>query len=296
MAKILSGTQISKEVLADLRREVSEISEKHPDFKLAIVQVGSRKDSNVYIRAKIKAAAEIDGETEHIRYFRSVSENKLLRGIELLNADTGVHGIIVQLPLDCDHPIDTGKITNAVSPLKDVDGIHTENAGRLAHGELENSFIPCTPRGCLELILRTGMNLCGRHAVMIGRSKIVGSLLLCFYHATPRLDYICRLADLIVVGCGCPHLVKKDWVRPGAVVIDCGINSIKVRAFLFSIELIGRDTLVGDVDYESVKEVASWITPVPGGVGPMTVSMLIRNVVISAKRELFGTLRFNLQL
>ncbi|XP_003745521.1 C-1-tetrahydrofolate synthase, cytoplasmic [Galendromus occidentalis] len=302
MAKILSGTQISKEVLSDLQQEVTEIKETHPDFrpKLVIVQVGGREDSNVYIRAKCKAAAEVGVETEHIRFPRTVAENELLRGVELLNADPRVHGIIVQLPLDCDNPIDAGKVTNAVSPLKDVDGIHTENAGRLAHGELENFFIPCTPRGCLELILRTGMDLCGKHAVMIGRSKIVGApmsalLLSCnatvtvCHSKTERIDEICRQADLLVVACGCAHLVKKEWVRPGAVVIDCGINAIKDPSHPKG------QRLVGDVDYANVKEVASWITPVPGGVGPMTVSMLIKNTVISAKRELLGTLRNNLQ-
>jgi len=180
--------------------------------------------------------------------------------------------------------------------MKDVDGIHIENAGRLAHGELEGFFLPCTPRGCLELILRTGVDITGKHCVVIGRSKIVGAPMSCIlrsYNATVTtchsrtkdVPHFTRQADIIVAAVGVPQMVKKDWVKPGAIIIDCGINSIPDPSSARG------SRLVGDVDYEGVKEVASWITPVPGGVGPMTVAMLIKNTVISAKGELLGGIK-----
>jgi len=298
VAQVLSGNEVAKDVRQTLKAEVEELKKLHPTFKpkLVIVQVGGREDSNVYIRAKIKAATEVGVEAEHVKFPASVTEPELLTGVERLNANPAIHGIIVQLPLDCTNKIDAGKVTNAVDPLKDVDGIHVENAGRLAHGELEGFFLPCTPRGCLELILRSGMNLSGKHAVVIGRSKIVGSPMcniLRNYHATVTnchsrtkdVAALCRHADVIVAAVGVAKMVKKDWVKPGAVVIDCGINSVPDPSSPRG------NRLVGDVDYDEVKEVASWITPVPGGVGPMTVCMLIKNTVISAKRDLVGTLK-----
>ncbi|OQR78681.1 c-1-tetrahydrofolate synthase [Tropilaelaps mercedesae] len=297
MAKVLSGTETAKEIRDALKAEIEELKAKHEGFlpKLVIVQVGGREDSNVYIRQKIKAATEVGVDAQHVKFPHDISETELLERVEKLNADPRIHGIIVQLPLDCSTKIDTGKITNAVDPLKDVDGVHIENAGRLAHGELEGFFLPCTPRGCLELIFKTGEEISGKHAVVIGRSKIVGSPMSCMLrsvHATVTmchsrtkdLAYWTRQADIIVAAVGVPRMVKRDWVKPGAIVIDCGINSIPADTSKGS-------RLVGDVDYDAVKEVASWITPVPGGVGPMTVIMLIKNTVISAKRELLGTLK-----
>jgi len=233
----------------------------------------------------------VGAETKHVKFPRSISENELLSEVEKLNADPTIHGIIVQLPLDCEAKIDSGKVTNAVSPYKDVDGIHIENAGRLSHGEIEGFFLPCTPRGCLELIKRTGRPIAGANAVVIGRSRIVGSpmgslLLTCnatvttCHSKTKNTAEICRTADILVVAVGVAHLVKADWVKPGAVVIDCGINSIADPTTK------SGTRLVGDVDYEGVKKVAGFLTPVPGGVGPMTVAMLISNTVDSAKRAL----------
>lgn len=292
-ATILSGRQVAKEIREKLAAEVKDLKAKHPQFKpvLAIVQVGGREDSNVYIRMKRKAADEVGVESQHIKFPKTITEEELIKGVQALNDDPTIHGIIVQLPLDCDAPIDSNKITNTVSPDKDVDGICEVNAGRLAHGELEGFFVPCTPRGCLELIKRSGVTIAGSRAVVLGRSKIVGSpmsALLLWNHATVTtchsktkdLPAVCREADILVVAIGRARMVKADWVKPGAVVIDCGINAIpdSTRA--------SGTRLVGDVDFDQVKKVASYITPVPEGVGPMTVAMLISNTVDAAKRTL----------
>jgi len=292
-AKLLSGKQIAKEIRDSLAEEVKSLKAKHPEFRplLAIVQVGGREDSNVYIRMKIRAANEVGAEARHCKFDRSITESELLHEVQKLNEDKDVHGIIVQLPLDCDHKINSGHITDAVSPSKDVDGIHTENAGRLSHGELDGFFIPCTPRGCLELIKRTGVNIAGADTVVIGRSKIVGSpmgslLLTCnatvvtCHSRTKDVKSYTKNADIVVVAVGVPKLVKKDWIKPGAVVIDCGINSIPDATRK------SGSRLVGDVDFDEVKKVASYITPVPEGVGPMTVAMLISNTILSAKKRI----------
>ncbi|XP_037581172.1 C-1-tetrahydrofolate synthase, cytoplasmic [Dermacentor silvarum] len=297
-ATVLSGRQIAKEIREKLAAEVKAIKVKHPEFRpmLAIVQVGGREDSNVYIRMKRRAAEEVGAESQHIKFPRTITEDELVKEVDTLNNDPTIHGIIVQLPLDCDTNIDSNRITNAVSPEKDVDGIHDQNAGRLAHGELEGFFIPCTPRGCLELIKRSGVSIVGARATVLGRSKIVGSpmsSLLLWNHATVTtchsktkdLPSVCREADILVVAIGRPRMVKAEWVKPGAVVIDCGINAIPDAT------RSSGTRLVGDVDFDEVKKVASYITPVPEGVGPMTVAMLISNTVESAKRCLKASLK-----
>ncbi|CAL1535691.1 unnamed protein product [Lymnaea stagnalis] len=292
MAQILSGTKASNEIKQKLKEEVIQFQTEYPNFKpgLAIVQVGDRDDSNVYIGQKLKSAAEVGVEAQHIKLPRSSTQHEVLECVEKLNNDTSVHGIIVQLPLESDNVIDAHLVTNAILPSKDVDGLHQSNAGRLARGDLDSCILPCTPRGCMELIKRTGVDVRGKNAVVLGRSKIVGapmSDLLLWNHATVTVCHsqtadlkaeVSR-ADILVVGIGKPELVKGDWIKPGAIVIDCGINSIpddtKPRGY----------RLVGDVEYSSVKEVASWITPVPGGVGPMTVAMLLKNTVDQAKKS-----------
>ncbi|GFT13782.1 c-1-tetrahydrofolate synthase, cytoplasmic [Nephila pilipes] len=292
-SNILCGREASKDIQKELQEEVKLLKEKNPDFEpvLAIVQVGAREDSNVYIRMKKKVAAEVGVTTKHVQLLRSLSESEILAEVQKLNEDSKIHGIIVQLPLDTDKPVDAKRITNAVSPSKDVDGICDENAGRLSHGELEGYFIACTPLGCLELIKRSGVTIKGSNAVVIGRSKIVGlpmALLLLWHHATVTICHsrtkdlksVVKEADIIVAAVGQAQMVKKDWVKPGAVVIDCGINSIKDETKKSGYRL------VGDVHYEEVKDAASWITPVPGGVGPMTVIMLVKNTVSAAKQAL----------
>jgi len=292
MAQILSGKEVSSDIKKQLAAEVSEFQEKFPDFKpgLAIVQVGDRSDSNVYIGQKLKSAAEVGVAAEHIKLPKSSTQYEVLACVERLNNDTKVHGIIVQLPLESDNEIDAHLVTNSIAPMKDVDGLSQENAGSLSRGDLDRCIPPCTPRGCMELIKRSGVEVKGKHAVVLGRSKIVGapmSDLLLWNHATVTVchsrtaDLKAEVgkADILVVGIGQPQMVKGDWIKPGAVVIDCGINSLpdatKVRGY----------RLVGDVDYAAASKVAGWITPVPGGVGPMTVAMLLKNTVDQARKS-----------
>ncbi|XP_034488703.1 C-1-tetrahydrofolate synthase, cytoplasmic isoform X1 [Drosophila innubila] len=289
-AKIISGTLVAKNIREELCREVKALRATHEAFVpgLRIVQVGGREDSNVYIRMKIKAATEIGINALHVQLPRSITEMELLDKVRELNADPQVHGIIVQMPLDCEASIDAHRIADAVSPAKDVDGLHTLNEGRLATGDL-TGFLPCTPWGCLELIRRTGVEIAGAHAVVLGRSKIVGTpaaellkwsnatVTVC-HSKTRNLEEITRSADILLVGIGVPEMVKGSWIKPGAVVIDCGINC-KPDASKAS-----GTRLVGDVDYEQAKLVAGYLTPVPGGVGPMTVAMLMKNTVASATR------------
>ncbi|KAH7640934.1 c-1-tetrahydrofolate synthase [Dermatophagoides farinae] len=288
MAKLLSGKEVSDEIRARLREEVSHISIKP---MLAIIQVGGREDSNVYIRMKKNYAESIGGNSIHLQMPRATNTQQLAAEVERLNNDPSVHGIIVQLPFDSEEPIDAHYITNLISPEKDVDGLTVINAGNLLHGKItgKEGFIPCTPFGCLELIKKSGVKMEGAQAVVLGRSKIVGSpmaQLLIWNNATvtvchsrtKNLPEICRNAEILVVAIGKPLFVKREWIKPGAVVIDCGISSIPDAT-----KKSGQ-RLVGDVDFDTAKEVASYITPVPGGVGPMTVAMLINNTVESAKR------------
>ncbi|KAL1501009.1 hypothetical protein ABEB36_006415 [Hypothenemus hampei] len=289
-AQVLSGTELAREIKNQLKNNVAKLKERVAGVepKLAIVQVGGREDSNVYIRMKIQAAAAVGAIAEHIKLSRNTTQEELLDKLHFLNNDPKVHGIIVQMPLDSVNQIDSHLITDSVSPLKDVDGLHTMNEGRLAIGDLKG-FLPCTPVGVLELIKKSGVQLEGADVVVLGRSKIVGTPvaeLLKWHHATvtvchsktKNLKEKCQQADILVVAIGKAQFVKKDWVKPGAVVIDCGINSIADPS------KASGQKLVGDVAYEEVKEVASHITPVPGGVGPMTVAMLIKNTVSSAEK------------
>ncbi|XP_043075752.1 C-1-tetrahydrofolate synthase, cytoplasmic isoform X3 [Puntigrus tetrazona] len=240
---------------------------------------------------KLKAAAEIGINANHIRLPETATEDEVLRSIAAVNENPAVHGLIVQLPLDSVNTINTEKVTNAVAPEKDVDGLTSINAGKLSRGDLGDCFIPCTPNGCMELISQTGVSVMGTNAVVIGRSKIVGAPmydLLLWNHATvttchsktPDLAEQVGRADILVVGAGRAEMVKGEWVKEGAVVIDCGINHIPDSS-----KASGK-RVVGDVHYPSAKERAGYITPVPGGVGPMTVAMLMKNTVESAKRFL----------
>lgn len=292
-AATLSGKEVSAEIRSTLKEEIEKINETNPKFLpgLAIVQVGDREDSNVYIKMKVKNSGEIGMNAQHIKLPKSTTQNEVVETVIKLNNDPTVHGIIVQLPMESEHEIDAHVVTNTISPAKDVDGLHIQNAGKLALGDLNDCIVPCTPRGCLELIKRSGVSIAGKTAVVLGRSKIVGapmSNLLLWNHATVTvchsktvdLPSVVKTADILVVAIGKPEFVKGDWIKPGAVVIDCGINSIPDET-----KKSGK-RLVGDVDYQAAKEVAGWITPVPGGVGPMTVAMLLQNTVESAKNNL----------
>ncbi|XP_026734527.1 C-1-tetrahydrofolate synthase, cytoplasmic isoform X1 [Trichoplusia ni] len=276
----------------DLRQQVQEARSKWSNFapRLAIVQVGGREDSNVYIRMKLKAAENIGITAEHVKLPRDITETELLARITELNESPDVHGIIVQMPLDSAHPIDSHRITDAVSPDKDVDGLNTINEGRVAVNDF-SGFIPCTPAGCVELIKRSGVEIAGKNVVVLGRSRIVGtpvSELLKWEHATvtvchsktKNLSEITKTADILVVAIGRGEMVRGSWIKPGAVVIDCGINPIADPT-----KKSGQ-RLVGDVAYGEAVQVASHVTPVPGGVGPMTVAMLMKNTVLAARRQL----------
>lgn len=238
---------------------------------------------------------------QHIQLPKTATEGEVLSVLEKLNNDANIHGIIVQMPLDSINKIDSHLVTDYVIPEKDVDGLNTINEGRVSIGDL-SGFVPCTPNGCIELIKRSGIKMEGANAVVLGRSKIVGtpaSELLKWHNATVTvchsktkdLDKICATADILVVGIGRPEFVKGHWIKPGAVVIDCGINAIPDPT-----KKSGQ-RLVGDVAFDEAKERASYITPVPGGVGPMTVVMLMTNTVISAERAVARALdcRWNLR-
>lgn len=290
-AKIISGKEVSTGVKERLKEEVRKMKQEDPNFApgLVVLQVGDREDSNLYISMKMKAADEIGIKATHMKLPKTATEKEILHAITEVNENSSVHGLIVQLPLDSVHKIDTEKVTNAVAPEKDVDGLTSINAGKLSRGDLRDCFIPCTPNGCMELIKQTGVSVAGKKAVVLGRSKIVGAPmhdLLLWSHATVTtchsktvdLDLEVGKADILVVGIGRPEMVKGEWIKKGAVVIDCGINSIPDET-----RPSGK-RVVGDVHYASAKERADFITPVPGGVGPMTVAMLMANTVESAKR------------
>ncbi|XP_053613814.1 C-1-tetrahydrofolate synthase, cytoplasmic isoform X2 [Plodia interpunctella] len=292
VSEVISGLQVSKSIENDLRQQVSELRTRAAWFqpRLAIVQVGGREDSNVYIRMKLRAAENIGIKAEHIRFSKDITESELLAEITKLNESPAVHGIIVQMPLDTNHQIDSHKVTDAVAADKDVDGLNTINEGKAAVGDL-SGFIPCTPAGCVELIKQTGVTIAGKNVVVLGRSRIVGtpvSELLKWEHATvtvchsktKNLSEITKSADILVVAIGRPEMVKGSWIKPGAVVIDCGINPISDPS------KASGQRLVGDVAYAEAREVAAHVTPVPGGVGPMTVAMLMKNTVLAARRQL----------
>ncbi|KAJ7989048.1 hypothetical protein DPEC_G00315500 [Dallia pectoralis] len=292
-AQIISGKEVSALVRERLKKDVEQMKTLDPGFRpgLVVLQVGDRADSNLYISMKLKAAAEIGINATHLRLPKTATEDEVLHSITEVNENSAVHGLIVQLPLDSDHKIDTEKVTNAVAPEKDVDGLTSINAGKLSRGDLGDCFVPCTPNGCMELIKQTGVSVAGKRAVVIGRSKIVGAPmhdLLLWNHATVTTchsrtaDLAAEVgrADILVVGIGKAEMVRGDWVKKGAVVIDCGINHIPDDT-----RPSGK-RVVGDVHYSSAREHAGFITPVPGGVGPMTVAMLMQNTVLSAKRFL----------
>ncbi|XP_061824609.2 C-1-tetrahydrofolate synthase, cytoplasmic [Nerophis lumbriciformis] len=292
-AQVISGKEVSAQVRDSLKNDVEQMKLQNPNFQpgLVILQVGDRDDSNLYIGMKLKAAAEIGIHATHLKLPNTATEEEILHSISEVNENSAVHGLIVQLPLDSVHKINTERVTNAVAPEKDVDGLTSINAGKLSRGDLSDCFIPCTPNGCMELIRQTGVSVVGKRAVVIGRSKIVGAPmhdLLLWNHATVTTCHSKTMelaeevgkADILVVGIGKAEMVKGEWIKKGAVVIDCGINLISDET-----KPSGK-RVVGDVHYNSAKEHASFITPVPGGVGPMTVAMLMGNTVLSAKRFL----------
>ncbi|SCU84572.1 LADA_0D02476g1_1 [Lachancea dasiensis] len=287
----LSGTKVAKTIRDEAFREIQQIRLSVPTFTptLKIYQVGARPDSSAYVRMKLKASKESGVYCDVEKLPENITEVELLNKIEEVNNNDAIHGLLIQLPLP--KHLDETKITNSVLHTKDVDGFHRYNAGELSKKGGEPMFIPCTPNGCIRLLKEAGINMRGKNAVVLGRSDIVGtpvsSLLknldatvtVCHSH-TANLPDILSQADVVVAACGRANYVKGEWLKEGAVVIDVGINYIPDSS-----KKSGQK-LVGDVDFESAKNKASFITPVPGGVGPMTVAMLVQNVLLAAKRQL----------
>ncbi|KAI3472960.1 hypothetical protein Pfo_030357 [Paulownia fortunei] len=254
---------------------------------LAVILVGQRRDSHTYVRNKIIASEEVGIKFKMIFLPENCTECEVCNALCRFNEDPSIHGILVQLPLP--QHLDEAKILNVISLEKDVDGFHPLNIGNLAMQGMEPLFIPCTPKGCIELLLQSGIEIMGKKAVVIGRSNIVGlptSLLLQRHHATVTVlhaftknpEKIAREADILVTAAGVPNLVRGSWLKPGAVIVDVGTNPVEDRRSEHGYRLIG------DVCFKEATRIASAITPVPGGVGPMTVAMLLYNTLESAKR------------
>lgn len=276
-AKLLDGKVVSARVKAELKDTVEDLKGKGIYPGLAVVIVGNDPASRVYVNSKKKACAEIGIESFEYALEESTSEEELLRLVEKLNTDRAVSGILVQLPLP--RHIDERKVILAIHPEKDVDAFHPVNVGKIMIGNPD--FQPCTPAGVMELIKESGIEIAGKECVVVGRSNIVGkpqAMLLLAQNGTVTLCHsktrdlaeVCRRADILVAAVGKAELIKGDMIKPGAVVIDVGMNRL------------GDKKLVGDVEFSSASEVASAITPVPGGVGPMTIAMLMKNTVRAA--------------
>lgn len=284
-AIIIDGKQVAADVRSDVATKVAELKKKGISPCLAVILVGENPASVSYVTGKQKALAEVGMIDKSVHLPESTTQEELLKLIAELNADKSVHGILVQLPLP--KHINEDKVIMAISPEKDVDGFHPVSVGNLMIGR--PGFLPCTPHGIIVLLQRMGIETSGKHAVVIGRSNIVGkpvSILLArkdvnctvtmCHTGTKNMAEITKQADIIVVASGHPHTLTKDMVKNGAVVIDVGVNRIpddtKKSGF----------RLIGDCDYEDLKEIASYITPVPGGVGPMTIAMLMQNTLEAA--------------
>ena len=290
-AKIIDGKQIAAELRAQTKEKVTQfIKEYNKTPTLAVVLVGEDPASQVYVKTKTKMAKEIGMNVEDHLLEKTVSESDLLNLIDQLNNNNEVNGILVQLPLPED--MDSRLIIDSIDPAKDADGFHAINVGRNSIGGdlLNKTFTPCTPLGCYLMLKKIVPDLKGMHAVIIGRSNIVGkpmaqllleeSCTISILHSkTKNIEAMARQGDIVVAAVGRPLMVKKEWIKPGAIVIDVGINRIDHP------DQAGKTKLVGDVDYDEVSSIASAITPVPGGVGPMTIACLLKNTVEAAFRQ-----------
>ncbi|WP_270995599.1 bifunctional methylenetetrahydrofolate dehydrogenase/methenyltetrahydrofolate cyclohydrolase FolD [Listeria seeligeri] len=279
MGQIIDGKKLAKEIQGKVTTEVAELAKNDKKPGLAVVLVGDNQASRTYVRNKQKRTEEAGMKSVLMELPETVSEEKLLEVVEELNTDETIHGILVQLPLP--KHISEEKVIDTISYDKDVDGFHPVNVGNLFIGK--DSFVPCTPAGIIELIKSTGTQIEGKRAVVIGRSNIVGKpvaqLLLnenatvtIAHSRTKDLPEVAKEADILVVATGLAKFVKKDYIKPGAVVIDVGMDRDE------------NNKLCGDVDFDDVVDVAGFITPVPGGVGPMTITMLLANTLKAAKR------------
>ena len=297
-AKVIKGTEIREEILEEIEKEVAEIKEKHGVVPgLVTILVGENPASISYVTLKIKTAHRLGFHEIQATQSEDLSEEALLGLIDKYNNDDSINGILVQLPLP--KQIDEKKVLNAIDPDKDVDGFHPVNVGRLMIGGDEVKFPPCTPAGIQEMIIRAGVETKGAEVVVVGRSNIVGkpianmmlqkgvganSTVTVVHTGTKDLASHCRRADILIVAAGVPGLVKPEWIKPGACVIDVGVNRIGEKIS----EKTGKKIAIlsGDVDFDAAKEIAGSITPVPGGVGPMTITMLMKNTLKSLKLRL----------
>jgi len=295
MTKILSGKEVAEKMRQEMKLEIAEINQKHNLVPgLAVILIGDNPASVSYVKGKEKACTDVGIFSRGYKFDANYSESELLKLIDELNRDNSIHGILVQLPLP--KHINEEKVLYAIDPNKDVDGFHPVNIGKLMIGA--PGFLPCTPHGIQQLMLRSGIEISGRHVVIVGRSNIVGKPLamllvqkrpganatvtLC-HTGTKDLGEITRLADILIVAAGRPHTVNEDMVKEGAVVIDVGVNRIEDKTKKSGYRLIG------DVEFEEVSKKASAISPVPGGVGPMTITMLLYNTIQSAKNQVLST-------
>ncbi len=287
-AQIISGTEVAKQIREELAQEIAELKEKHNVVPgLVTVLVGEDPASQVYVRSKVKTCENLGIYSERYDLSADTSEEDLLALIDKLNKDAKINGILVQLPLP--KHINEGNVLIAIDPKKDVDGFHPVNVGKLMIGEPD--YLPCTPHGIQQLLIRAGVKIEGAEVVVVGRSNIVGkpianillqkkdganaTVTIC-HTRTKDIAFHTKRADILIVAAGRPKAITADMVKDGVVVIDVGVNRIGKSES-------GKNILCGDVDFEAIKEKASAITPVPGGVGPMTITMLMMNTVRAAK-------------
>ncbi|AWC33762.1 bifunctional methylenetetrahydrofolate dehydrogenase/methenyltetrahydrofolate cyclohydrolase FolD [Bacillus cytotoxicus] len=282
VAVIIKGNEVAEKKRAQLKEEVVKLKEQGIVPGLAVILVGEDPASRSYVKGKQKGCEQVGIYSELIEFPDTITEERLLAEIDRLNEDDRINGILVQLPLP--KHIEEKAIIERISPKKDVDGFHPINIGRMMTGQ--DTFLPCTPHGILELVKETNIDISGKHVVVIGRSNIVGkpvgqlflneNATVTYCHSkTKNIKELSKLADILVVAVGRPKMVTADYIKEGAVVIDVGVNRLET----------GK--LCGDVDFENVLDIAGYITPVPKGVGPMTITMLLHNTVESAKRAGF---------
>ena len=279
---IIDGKKIAKDLRQNLKNEIQNLKNNVKPY-LVVILIGNNIASQIYVKNKEKSASEVGIKSKVIKLEVNISEKDLIKKIEYLNLDINVHGILVQLPLP--KHIDERKIISKIDPIKDVDGFHPVNVGNLSSGN--DAMIPCTPLGCYLLLKNTIQNLSGKNVVIIGRSNINGKpmaqLLLkenctvtVTHSKTKNIEKICKHADIIVVAVGKPKMINKNWVNKNSVVIDVGINRIEEN---------GSKKIVGDADFENIKNEVFAITPVPGGVGPMTIACLLKNTLKAFKNQ-----------
>ncbi len=288
MTKIIDGKKIAEEIRGEASAEAAELVEKGITPCLAVVLVGTDPASKAYVGSKVRTCEEVGIKSIKIELDASSTEEEVLEVVDKLNKDATVHGILVQFPLP--HHMDQENVVEHIDPAKDVDGLHPENVGKLCIGI--DCLAPCTPSGIPELITRSGIEMSGKHAVVVGRSMLVGKPMMnilvqkgekanctvtCCHSGTDHLANYTREADILIAAIGVPEFVTAGMVKEGATVIDVGINRVE------DLEHSRGYRLVGDVDFDDVKDVAGAITPVPGGVGPMTVAMLMKNTIKAAR-------------